>query len=85
MYLHFKKKKIDKLVAGPKRDQKWRSVVTFDPFVPQTCALYFWKWQKISEWPTLHPDRGLGGLGGSGAPVKHYMFEVIAVFTLVNY
>ena len=50
---------IDKLIAGPKRAQKWESVVTFDPFVLQTCALYFWKWQKISELPKLHPDRGL--------------------------
>ena len=44
-----------------KKGSKWQLVVTFEPFVLQTFALYFWKWQKNSKLE-FNPDRGLCGL-----------------------
>ena len=45
-----------------KKGPKWQLVVTFEPFVLQTLALYIWKWQIIFNVLKFSPDRGLGGL-----------------------
>ena len=59
---------------GPQMGPKRQLAVSFEPFVLQTYALYFWKWQKISELLKLPPDHGLGGLAGP-APLRSIVKE----------